>query len=141
MHDSDESQWADHDDEGGQDPDADPGEDLEAMIAQAYRPFATESFGTTAEEQEEGESLDRRLREEQPSRTPDIRQLALENEDALDEDGELVGTADIERDPFVSPEEAAMTVRDWVPGAVDHPEEPGTEFDQLEPPDPEESSE
>jgi hypothetical protein len=140
MRDSDESQWADHDDEGGQDPEADPGEDLEAMIEQADRPFGTESFGTTAEEQEEGESLDRRLREEQPSRTPDNRQLAIEDEDVPDEEDELVGTADLERDPFVSPEEAAMTVRDRAPGAIDHPEEPGTEFDGLEPPEPEESS-
>src|SRR5690348_16811399 len=88
VHDSDESQWADHEDEGGQDPEADPGEDLEAMIEQADRPFATESFGTTAEEQEEGESLDQRLREEQPSRAPDDRQLAIEEDDALDEEAE-----------------------------------------------------
>ena len=46
--------------EGAEDPDEDPGEELEAMIEQADR-FASDSFGTTAEEQEQGESLDQRL--------------------------------------------------------------------------------
>src|SRR5690349_16891725 len=111
------------------------------MIEQADRPFATESFGTTAEEQEEGEPLDQRLREEQPSKAPDDRQLAIEEDDALDEEAELVASATTERDPFVSPEEAAMTVRDRAPGATDHPEDPGAEFEGLEPPDPEGSEE
>jgi hypothetical protein len=34
-----------------------------------------------------------------------------------------VGRATFEHDPFVAPEEAAMTVRDRAPGAVDHAEE------------------
>jgi hypothetical protein len=120
---SEDSQPPDRDAEGGEDPDADPGEDLEAMIEQADRPFATESFGTTAEEQEEGESLDQRLAEEQPSRSPLDLELALEDLDAPDEEKQLVGLGSFEHDPFVAPEEAAMTVRDTAPGATDHDED------------------
>ena len=41
--------------EGGGDPEEDPAVELEATIEHADRPFAAESFGTTAEEEEEGE--------------------------------------------------------------------------------------
>ena len=115
----------DWDQEGGEDLEEDPGEALEALIEQADRPFASESFGTTAEEQEEGESLDQRLREEAPSGRPRDSQLAIEEYDEPDEEDELVGTASIEHDRFVSPEEAAMSVRDRAPGAVDHPDDDG----------------
>ena len=113
-------------------PDEDPGEDLEAMIEQADRPFASESFGTTTEEQGEGESLDRRLAEERPSRSPLDTELAIEDFDAPDEEKQLVGQASFEHDPFVSPEEAAMTVRDTAPGATDHSEEPEIDEDLPE---------
>jgi hypothetical protein len=143
MESEDESEWREEDsnwwDEDDEHSGEDPGEDLEAMIEQADRPFASLSFGTTAEEQKEGESLDEHLREEQPSKTPLDRELAIEDFD--DEEDELVATASIEHDPFVSPEDAAMTVRDRVPGAVDHPVKPGTEWNNLEPPNPEDSAE
>jgi hypothetical protein len=115
--------------EGGEDPDEDPGEELEAIIEQADRPFASDSFGTTAEEQEEGESLDQRLGEERPSRNAADRQIAIEDFDAPDEEKQLVDRASFEHDPFVAPEEAAMTVRDRAPGATDHPEEPEIDDD------------
>src|SRR6478672_1556777 len=76
---SEDSRPPDRDAEGGEDSDEDPGEDLEAMIEQADHPFATESFGTTAEEQEEGESLDQRLAEERPSKPPLDLQVAIED--------------------------------------------------------------
>ena len=41
---------------------------------------------------------------------------------------ELVADATIEREPYVAPEEAAMTVRDESPGAVDHE---GDEYVEL----------
>jgi hypothetical protein len=119
----------DRDGEGGEDPDEDPGEELEAMIEQADRPFASDSFGTTAEEQEAGESLDQRLAEERPSRTPLDAQLAIEDFDAPDDENQLVGHASFEHDPFVAPEEAAMTVRETAPGATDHPERPRVDED------------
>src|SRR2546423_5806772 len=89
----------DRDAEGGEDPDEDPGEDLEAMIEQADRPFASESFGTTAEEQEGGESLDRRLAEERPPRSPLDTQLAIADFDPPDEEKQLGGHASVEHDP------------------------------------------
>ena len=124
-----DSQAPDREVEGSEDPDDDPGEELEAMIEQADHPFATESFGTTAEEQEQGESLDQRLAEERPSKPPLDDQLAIEDFDAPDEEKQLVGRASLEHDPFVAPEEAAMTVRDRAPGIVDHPEDPELESD------------
>jgi hypothetical protein len=124
---SDDSQRPDWDVEGGEDLDEDPGEELEAVIEQADRPLASESFGTTAQEQEEGEPLDERLVEERPSKPPLDRQLAIEEFDAPDEEKQMVGLASFEHDRFVAPEEAAMTVRDRAPGAVDHPENDGVE--------------
>ena len=43
--------------------------------------------------------------------------------DAPDDEKEMVGQASLEHDRFVAPEEAAMTVRDTAPGAVDHPDD------------------
>jgi hypothetical protein len=131
---SDDSQPPAWEVDAGEDLEEDPGEELEAMIEQAERPFASESFGTTAEEQEEGESLDQRLGEEQPDKPPLDRQLAIEDFDVPDDEKEMVGQGTLEHDPFVAPEEAAMTVRERAPGAVDHPDD-----DDVEPYD--ESSE
>src|SRR6266508_6367203 len=105
---SDDSQSPARDDDGGEDLEEDPGEELEAMIEQADRPFASESFGTTAEEQEEGESLDQRLAEERPDGPTLDTTLSLEDVDAPDDEAELVGQGTIEHDPFVAPQEAAM---------------------------------
>src|SRR5207302_10816378 len=99
----------------------------EAMIEQADRPFASDSFGTTAEEQEE--TLDQRLAEERPSREPLDVQVAIEDFDAQDDEKQLVGRSSFEHDPFVAPEEAAMSVRETAPGATDHPEEPEIDED------------
>src|SRR6266536_1112751 len=120
---SDDSQPPAWDDDGGEDLDEDPGEELEAMIEQADRPFASESFGTTAEEQEEGEPLGQRLGEERSSKPTVDSTLAIEDVDAPDDQKEMVGQASLEHDRFVAPEEAAMTVRDTAPGAVDHPDD------------------
>jgi hypothetical protein len=99
------------------------------LIEHADHAFGSESFGTTAEEQEEGESLDQRLAEEQSTseRTVDV-ELAIEVADEPDDEPELLGQASVEHDPFVAPEDAAMTVRDRAPGAVDHP---GDEYVEL----------
>jgi hypothetical protein len=131
---SDDSEPTGGDIDGSEDLEEDPGEELEARIEQADRPFASESFGTTVDEQEEGETLDEKLGEEQPDKPPVDVQLAIEEFDAPDEEKEMVGRASLEHDRFVAPEEAAMTVRDRAPGAVDHPDD-----DDVEPPD--ESSE
>jgi hypothetical protein len=129
MRDSEDSRPHASDPDTGEDLDEDPGEELEAMIEQADRPFASESFGTTAEEQEEGEPLDEKLAEERQSKPPFDSTLAIEDIDAPDDEAEMVGGATIERDPFVAPEEAAMTVREEAPGAVDHPDQHDVEPD------------
>ena len=129
MRDSGDSRPRASDPDTGEDLDEDPGEELEAMIEQADRPFASESFGITAEEQEEGEPLDQKLAEERQSKPPFDSTLAIEDIDAPDDEAEMVGEATIERDPFVAPEEAAMTVRDSAPGAVDHPDQHEVEPD------------
>ena len=120
--DSDLPSW---DAQGGGDPEEDPAVEFEAMIEHADRPFAAESFGTTAEEEEEGESLDQQLAQERPDRLTSDVQLAIEDDAAPDDEAQMVGEASFEHDPFVSPEEAAMTIRERAPGAVDHPDEGG----------------
>lgn len=101
------------------DPEDDPGEDLEAMIELADHAFAAESFGITAEEQLRGGSLDRRLAEERPDRPANV-EIAIEDFDAPDDEPQMVGEAVFNHDPLVAPEEAALTIRDRAPGAVDH---------------------
>jgi hypothetical protein len=105
------------------DRDGDPGEELEARIEQADHAFGSESFGTTAEEQERGETLDQRLAEERPSKAPLDVEIAVEDPDAPDtpdHESELIANASLEHDAFVAPEDAAMSVRDEAPGGVDH---------------------
>ena len=103
------------------DPERDEGEGLEALIEHADRPYGAESYGTTAEEAEEGEPLDLRLREEQPDRPLNDSGVVIEDDGDADVEAELVGQADVERDPLVPPEEAAVTIREGVPGGVDDP--------------------
>jgi hypothetical protein len=102
-------------------------ENLEASIMQADRPFASESFGTTSEEQEHGESLDQRVAQERPAKTVTDAAFEIEETDGPDDEAELVGEGSIEHDPFAAPEEEALSVRDVAPGAVDHPDDHGVE--------------
>ena len=102
------------------DPRDDAGESLEAMIERADHAFAAESFGTTAHEQGRGEPLDDRLEEELPDRPTSEVDLAIEDGDAPDTEPKMIGEIVRERDPYVSPEDAAMSVRDRAPGATDH---------------------
>ena len=102
------------------DPQDDPGEDLEVMIELADHAFGAESFGVTAEEQVRGETLDQRLAEERSDGSPKDIEIAIEDFDAPDHEPQMVGEAVIDRDPFVSAETAAMSIRDRAPGAVDH---------------------
>jgi hypothetical protein len=108
------------------------GEALEEAIEHADRSAGAESFGTTADEQERGEPFDARLAEERSDRPIRDTELGLIDEDGPDDESELVGEAVGERDPFVAPEESAMSVRDEAPGAVDHPDRHG-EQDEAEP--------
>jgi hypothetical protein len=100
--------------------DADEGDELEAAIMQADHAFGAESAGTTAEEELAGESLDQRLAEERPDRPSIDVSLSVVDEGTSDDEEELVADAVIERDEFASPEEAALSERDSLPGATDH---------------------
>ena len=108
------------------------GEDLEEMIEHADHTLGAESFGTTADEQERGEPIDSRLAEERPSQPILDDELGIIDEDVPDDESEMVAEAVEERDPFVAPEEVAMSVREEAPGAVDHPDD-YTEQDEAEP--------
>jgi hypothetical protein len=128
MSNEDERRAAESGPEYGNDAADDPGDELEALIERADHPFASESFGTTATEELQGERLDDRLAEERPERPAVEEELAIEDADAPDDEPEMIGEASVEHDPFVAPEEAAMTVRDAAPGGVDHP---GDEYVEL----------
>jgi hypothetical protein len=108
------------------------GQALEEMIEHAEQALGTESFGTTADEQERGEPIDSRLAEEGTDRPLLDTELGIIDEDVPDDESEMVGEAIGQRNPFVSPEEAAMSVRDEAPGAVDHPDDHG-EPDEADP--------
>ena len=108
------------------------GEALEETIEHADHAAGAESCGTTADEQERGEPLDARLAEERSDRPILDTELGLIDEDGPDDESELVGEAVSERDPFVAPEESAMSVRDEAPGAVDHPDD-HSERDDADP--------
>ena len=103
--------------------DQDEQEELEEEIEQMDRPLGAEDH-TTAEEGLEGDSLDERLRREVPDRggrRPEEPTSILE-EDEPDGEPELIGELG-ESERIVSPEEAAMHVRDRAPGATDHPDD------------------
>jgi hypothetical protein len=100
--------------------DADDSDELEASIMQADHAFGAESAGTTAKEELEGETLDRRLAEERPDRPTTDEVLSLVDGGLSDQEKDLIGDAVTESDEFASPEEAAMSVRDRLPGATDH---------------------
>ena len=108
----------------GRDDAEDSGDELEAEIERADHAFGSESFGTTAEEQREGESLDRRLAEEGPSRESVDEALVIEDEDRPDEEAEMLGTASLEHDPFTAPEESTVTERAAAPGTLDRASDP-----------------
>lgn len=93
----------------------------EELIEHAEGPMAT--FGTTAEEERRGRSLDSRLAAEGAVGPTERDDLEMLDESGTDDEGEMVGEAADEHDPFLSPEDAAMSVRDTAPGAVDHPDD------------------
>ena len=103
--------------------DQDEQEELEEEIEQMDRPLGAEDH-TTAEEGLEGDSLEERLARELPDRggrRPE-EPTAIVEEDEPDDEPEMVGELG-EAEGVVSPEEAALHVRDRAPGATDHPDD------------------
>jgi hypothetical protein len=109
---SSDSEMRDQDAGFEDDPERDPGEELESVIEHADHAFGSESFGTTAEEESRGESLDQRLAQERPGETSVDAAFVIEDADEPDEESELVGDASLEHDPYLAPEEAAVQIRD-----------------------------
>ena len=110
--DSSDSEMNDQDAGFDDNPEDDPGEELEAMIEHADRPFGSESFGTTAAEGSRGESLEQRLAQERQGGESVDTALVIEDSDEPDVESEMVGSATVEHDPFLAPEEAAVHIVD-----------------------------
>lgn len=106
------------------------GDELEADIMRADHAFGAELPGTTADEARAGEGLDRALAQERPEPPSTEEVLAVLDDGVPDLEDELASDVVVERDEFASPEEAALSVRDSVPGATDHEDQHGVEQDQ-----------
>ena len=88
------------------------------------RPWGTDEWGTTDFEQREGEPLGGRLRRENPDREPGPAGGGRVSEPGADEDfadveADAVGELDPDQGDSLSPEEAAMSIRDDLPGGTD----------------------
>jgi hypothetical protein len=105
-------------------------DELEAEILRADRPFGADRRGTTEAEQRAGESIDDELAQERPEGPATEEAVGLEAEGVPDLEGQLVSDDSIEEDEFASPEEAALTIRDEVPGATDHEDPHPTDDDE-----------
>ena len=100
--------------------DEDGDDEVEAEIMRADRPFGAELRGTTEREALAGESLDDELARKRPDGRATNEAVGLEGEGVPDVEGQLVSDDSLEEDAFASPEEAALTIRDQVPGGTDH---------------------
>ena len=108
------------------------GDELEAEILRADHAFGAELPGTTAAEAVAGEGLDRALAEERPERPAIDEVLSVLDEGIPDVEVNLASDAVLERDEFAAPEEAALSVRDTVPGATDHDDQHGVKQDEYD---------
>jgi hypothetical protein len=93
------------------------------LISRRDHPRAAASFGTTAAEQREGESLDDRVAEEQPDEEPAERpqagRLVEEDRGLIDTEKDEVGLEATEDTEGLTAEEAAMRVEPEAPGGTE----------------------
>ena len=108
------------------------GDELEVEILRADHAFGAELPGTTAAEAIAGEGLDRALAEERPEPAAIDEVVSVVDDGVSDLEEELAGDVVFERDEFASPEEAALSVRETVPGATDHDDQHGVKQDQYD---------
>ena len=90
---------------------ADGETDPQTLADPPERPMAVEGFGTTADEEIRGESLDERLRQEDQGSSADHqaeRLIDIESEDQPDVTPELVGHSVSQDERDMSAEEAAI---------------------------------
>ncbi|HEY7107507.1 MAG TPA: hypothetical protein VH986_13955 [Acidimicrobiia bacterium] len=111
------------------------GDPQEGASPPADRP-ASEDFGTTAAEQERGESISRRVEREVPDPTAEdgraragggtfddpVELLDEASVEGFDEEDELIGEAEDPGAEGLGAEDAAVHVRDDAPGGVDGPD-------------------
>ena len=88
------------------------------------RPWGAEEWGTTEFEQREGEPLAGRVRREIPEGEPPPGGGGRVSEPGVDEDladveADAVGDLEPRGGDPLSPEEAAMSIRDYAPGGTD----------------------
>ena len=98
------------------------GDELEASIMRADHASGAESRGTTVTEALAGLSIDDALARERPEGRTVEETVELVGDGDPDEEKDLVADGSVEHDDFVSPEEAALSIRDAAPGATDHEE-------------------
>ena len=103
------------------------GDQQEGLLPPGDEPRAAEGFGTTAEEQREGESLEERLEEEAPDRQagepPHMGRLVEEGSGVTDrEKDEVAEEADDDRAGLTA-EEAAMREDEEPGGLTDGPDQ------------------
>jgi hypothetical protein len=103
--------------------DENDGEELEAEIMRADRPFGSNRRGTTAEEELTDLSIDDAVARERPDVPATDAVVTIEDDGEPDLVGELSGAVSVEQDEFPAPEEAALSVRDDAPGGTD-PDDP-----------------
>ena len=108
------------------------GDELEASIMRADHAFGAELPGTTASEAAAGESLDKALAQERAEPDANDEVVSLVDDGVRDVEDELAADAVTERDEFASPEEAALSVRESVPGATDHDDPHGVDQDRSD---------
>ena len=91
------------------------------------RPWGAGEWGTTDLEQQAGEPMDGRLRREIPDREPGaagggrFSEPGMEDS-SFDDEPDAVGELDPSQADLLSPEEAAMSIRDHAPGGTDDPD-------------------
>lgn len=100
--------------------DEDDGEELEAEIMRADRPFGVDLRGTTLEEALAGESLDEALAQDRAEGRWVNEALEVVDDGVPDVEGELVAEGFLVTDDFASPEESALSIRADAPGATEH---------------------
>ena len=98
----------------------------------AHHASAAQLPGTPAAAAFAGAGLHRALAEARPERAAIDEVVSVVDDGVSDLAEELAGDVVFERDEFASPEEAALSVRETVPGATDHDDQHGVKQDQYD---------
>lgn len=101
----------------------DPDEE-ERLEVEIERTDHDPSTGLTADELRRGPTLDEQLAEETSTDdSGDDASVALAEEDAPDDEAELIGSAETQEDPWAAPEDRALSVTETPQGLTDDPDD------------------